>query len=273
MERLSLLSRIAAIQARAFVSGLIQVTDITDSTPQRGPPILYSFRRCPYAMRARMAILIAGVIVELREIELRNKPEAMLAVSPKGTVPVLQLENGTVLDQSLDIMFWALHQNDSGHWLNSSDLPNAEQLILRNDEEFKYYLDRYKYAYRYPAYTELYYRQQGELFLAALEIRLNHNQFLCGNHFALADAAIVPFVRQFAAVDSEWFERSPYPAVKQWLNCFLTSKLFEIIMTKYQPWKPYDQPLLFGATAILEADSTHANQASLLILNLNSQLN
>jgi glutathione S-transferase len=205
-----------------------------------------------------MAIAIAGVIVELREVEWRDKPEALLVVSPKGTVPVLQLENGTVIDQSLDIMFWALCQNDSEHWLKSSWLHNAEQLIRHNDEEFKYYLDRYKYADRYQAHTELYYRQQGELFLTVLETLLKHNQFLCGNHFAFADAAIVPFIRQFAAVDSEWFESSPYPAVKRWLNSFLTSKLFEVVMTKYQPWKPCNRPLIFGDTAIVEADSIHA---------------
>jgi glutathione S-transferase len=234
------------------------VTDIAGLTPEPCRRIFYSFRRCPYAMRARMAIAIAGVIVELREIELRDKPETMLVVSPKGTVPVLQLENGTVIDQSLDIMFWALRQNDSEHWLKSSWLQNAEQLIRRNDEEFKYYLDRYKYADRYPAYTQIYYRQQGELFLTDLETRLNHNQFLCGNHFAMADAAIVPFIRQFAAVDSDWFENSPYSAVKQWLNSFLTSKLFEIVMTKYHPWKPCNRPLIFGVATIDEADSTNA---------------
>jgi glutathione S-transferase len=204
-----------------------------------------------------MAIAKAGVIVELREIELREKPETMLIVSPKGTVPVLQLENGTVIDQSLDIIFWALRQNDSEHWLKSSWLQNAEQLIRRNDEEFKYFLDRYKYADRYPSYTALYYRQQGELFLTELEIRLNQNQFLCGNHFAFADAAIVPFIRQFAAVNSEWFENSPYPAVKQWLNSFLTSKLFEIVMTKYQVWKPCNRPLFFGAVTITDSNSTN----------------
>ncbi|MDO9168745.1 MAG: glutathione S-transferase [Methylobacter sp.] len=176
-------------------------------------PIFYSFRRCPYAMRARLAIAITRVVVELREVELRDKPAAMLAVSPKGTVPVLQLENGEVIDESLDIMFWALRQNDAEHWLNSAWLQNAVQLIRRNDEEFKYHLDRYKYADRYPAYSELYYRQQGELFLTDLERRLNQSQFLCGDYFTLADAAILPFIRQFAAVNSAWFERSPYPAL------------------------------------------------------------
>ncbi|MDP1664066.1 MAG: glutathione S-transferase [Methylobacter sp.] len=216
-------------------------------TTERVRPIFYSFRRCPYAMRARLAIAITGVIVELREVELRDKPAAMLAVSPKGMVPVLQLENGEVIDESLDIMFWALRQNDAEHWLNSSWLQNAVQLIRRNDEEFKYHLDRYKYADRYPAYSELYYRQQGELFLTDLERRLNQSQFLCGDYFALADAAILPFIRQFAAVDSDWFESSPYPAVKQWLNRFLTSKLFDVVMTKYQFWKPYDPLLFFGS--------------------------
>lgn len=210
-------------------------------------PIFYSFRRCPYAMRARLAIAITGVVVELREVELRDKPEAMLTVSPKGTVPVLQLENGEVIDESLDIMFWALGQNDAEHWLNSAWLQNAVQLIRRNDEEFKYHLDRYKYADRYPAYSELYYRQQGELFLTDLERRLNQSQFLCGDYFALADAAILPFIRQFAAVDSDWFESSPYPAVKQWLNSFLTSTLFDVVMAKYQFWKPYDPVLFFGS--------------------------
>jgi glutathione S-transferase len=227
-------------------------------TTERGNPIFYSFRRCPYAMRARLAIAISGVIVELREVELRDKPETMLTVSPKGTVPVLQLENGNVIDESLDIMFWALRQNDSKHWLKSSWLQNAEQLIRRNDGEFKYYLDRYKYADRYPAYTELYYRQQGELFLTDLEKRLKQSQFLCGNHFALADAAILPFIRQFAAVDSDWFENTPYPAVKQWLNQFLTSNLFGVVMTKYQIWKPCDRPLFFGAAAIVETDTTNS---------------
>ncbi len=178
--------------------------------------------------------------MELREVQLRDKPLAMLAASPKGTVPVLLLESGKVLDQSLDIMFWALRQNDSELWLNSSWLQNAGQLIMRNDEEFKYYLDRYKYADRYPEYTELYYRQQGEPFLIDLENRLNQNQFLCGDYFALADAAILPFIRQFAAVDSDWFKSAPYPAVKQWLNSFLASKLFNEVMLKHQVWQPCD---------------------------------
>jgi len=209
-------------------------------------PVLYSFRRCPYAMRARLAIVNAQVTLELREIELSNKPAALLLASPKATVPVLQLQNGDVIDESLEIMYWALQQHDPEHWLKNIENQQARELIVWNDGEFKYYLDRYKYADRYPERCQLEYRQQGELFLAELERRLNQQQFLCGNHFALADAAILPFIRQFAAVDSVWFEKSPYPAVKQWLNRFQSSELFEKVMTKYTISKPDGQAQLFG---------------------------
>ncbi len=205
--------------------------------PKQTLPILYSFRRCPYAMRARLAIAYAGVAVELREVELRNKPQAMLLISPKATVPVLQLESGRVLDESLDIMLWALQQNDPEHWLNAAGLGHAKALIQRNDEQFKYYLDRYKYADRYPAYSELYYRQQGELFLAELEDLLTQRAYLCGEYFSLADAALLPFIRQFCAVDPIWFKSSPYPLIRQWLNNFLASSLFEQVMTKYPCWQ------------------------------------
>ncbi len=212
------------------------MNDLTTST-KKHLPILYSFRRCPYAMRARLAIAYSNVDVELREVELRNKPQAMLLISPKATVPVLQLENSRVLDESLDIMLWALQQNDPKHWLNSASLDHAKALIRRNDEPFKYFLDRYKYADRYPAYSELYYRQQGELFLADLESLLTQRAYLCGEHFSLADAAILPFIRQFCAVDPAWFKASPYPALRQWLNHFLASSLFEQVMTRYSYWQ------------------------------------
>lgn len=221
---------------------MLPSTLISDNTY----PILYSFRRCPYAMRARLAIAIAQVMVELREIELRNKPESLLLASPKETVPVLQLSDGELIDESLDIMFWALQQHDPEHWQEQDGLKQAEQLIQWNDGEFKYYLDRYKYADRYPERSGLEYREQGELFLTELECRLNHNQYLCGDHFSLADAAILPFIRQFANVDAAWFETSPYPALKQWLNQFQSSRLFNTVMTKYLPWKPDDPVLFFG---------------------------
>jgi glutathione S-transferase len=207
-------------------------------------PVLYSFRRCPYAMRARLAIAKAQVRVKLREIELRNKPESLLLASPKGTVPVLQLGDSKVIDESLDIMFWALQHHDPEHWLETHWLNQAEQLIHWNDGEFKYYLDGYKYADRYPERSGLEYREQGELFLTELERRLSLHLYLCGDHFSLADAAILPFIRQFAAVDTTWFETSPYPSLKQWLSQFQSSRLFETVMTKYLPWKP-DDPVLF----------------------------
>ncbi|MDT4290835.1 glutathione S-transferase [Methylomonas sp. MO1] len=211
-------------------------------------PIFYSFRRCPYAMRARLAIAVSGLSVALREIELSNKPEAMLSVSPKGTVPVLVLPDGQVIEQSLDIMRWALAQHDPQDWLDQMP-EDAKRLIDWNDGDFKYYLDRYKYADRYPEQTQTVYRQQGEVFLAKLETRLQRTRFLCGLTFGLADAAIAPFIRQFAAVDNAWFSSSPYPALQHWLDDFLTSNLFAAVMRKYPPWKANDPLVLFGNEA------------------------
>ncbi|NOT83510.1 MAG: glutathione S-transferase [Methylococcaceae bacterium] len=201
-------------------------------------PILYSFRRCPYAMRARLAIAYAGIAVTVREIKLSAKPQSMLDISPKGTVPVLQLRDGTVLDESLDIMNWALQQNDPEHWLEKPWRQTAEALIQQNDGAFKYCLDRYKYPDRYPEYPARHYRQQGELFLAELERRLTQTPYLCGEHFSLADAAIAPFIRQFVAVDSAWFAHAAYPVLQQWLSNFLATQLFAAVMVKYPLWMP-----------------------------------
>ena len=209
-------------------------------------PILYSFRRCPYAMRARLAILSAGLSVELREIALKNKPEAMLAISPKGTVPVLQLPDGQVIDESLLIMRWALAQSDPEGWLNPATLDATLALIADNDGDFKYYLDRYKYADRYPQQTAEYYRQQAEKFLATLELCLNQHHYLSADSFSLADAAILPFIRQFAAVDQIWFNSAPYPSVRFWLQQWLASVSFHRVMTRYSIWQLNDRPLLFG---------------------------
>ncbi|WP_256361169.1 glutathione S-transferase [Methylomonas koyamae] len=209
-------------------------------------PILYSFRRCPYAMRARLAIAAAGICVALREIELRAKPAAMLAVSPKGTVPVLVLANGQVIDESLDIMVWALTRHDPQDWLNVSSRADADRLIAVNDSQFKYWLDRYKYADRYPEHSAEHYREQGELFLADLEQRLQRNGCFCGRRFGLADAAILPFVRQFAAVDAAWFALAPYPALRAALQHFVESELFGKIMAQYPVWQATD-PASFSA--------------------------
>lgn len=197
-------------------------------------PILYSFRRCPYAIRARLAIAYAGIPVEIREVQLKQKPEQMLALSPKGTVPILQLPDGKVIDESLDIMRWALAQNDPDDWLDVGE--DSEKLIQWSDGDFKVYLDRYKYADRYPEFSESYYRSQGEKFLVALESKLSQAQYLGGNHFSLLDAAISPFIRQFAAVDGHWFQSSDYRQLKNWLNGILVADLFVSVMGKRPVW-------------------------------------
>lgn len=195
-------------------------------------PILYSYRRCPYAMRARMALSYAGIPVEIREISLKDKPAHMLQVSPKGTVPVLVLSGGQVIDQSLEIMQWALQQRDTDGWL-SVDPQHTALLITENDGSFKQNLDRYKYAIRFPEHSAENYRQQGELFLAKLELHLQQNPFLLGNAISLADIAIFPFIRQFAAVDNRWFESTDYIKLRSWLQHLVESELFTRVMVKY----------------------------------------
>ncbi|WP_200876861.1 glutathione S-transferase [Methylotenera sp. L2L1] len=195
-------------------------------------PILYSYRRCPYAMRARMALKYAGIAIEIREISLRDKPAHLLQVSPKGTVPVLVLPDGTVLEQSLDIMHWALQQRDIDGWL-LADREQTQQLIAENDTSFKHALDRYKYAIRFPEQSMEDYRSQGEVFLAKLEQRLTQASFLMGEQVNMADIAIFPFIRQFSAVDTDWFESMPYIRLKAWLSLMVESGLFNSIMGKY----------------------------------------
>lgn len=195
-------------------------------------PVLYSYRRCPYAMRARMALSYAGIVVEIREVSLRQKPVHMLQVSPKGTVPVLVLPDGQVIDQSLDIMQWALQQHDIDGWL-SADPQHVALLIAENDGSFKKHLDRYKYADRFPEHSAEYYRAQGELFLEKLEQYLQKNNFLSGSAISFADIAIFPFIRQFAAVDNGWFESSDYIKLKSWLQYLVETELFERVMVKH----------------------------------------
>jgi len=203
-------------------------------------PILYTFRRCPYAMRARLAIAVSGVSVECREIALRNKPQAMLGISPKGTVPVLQLADGSVIEQSLDIMLWALALNDPQQWLQGekSLSDTAKALIAINDGPFKFWLDRYKYADRYPEHPAEHYRQQAEEFLQYLERLLGTQDYLLGARLSLADMATFPFVRQFAAVDKTWFAGSNYVRLQSWLDELLLSDLFSEVMVKRDCWVP-----------------------------------
>jgi len=193
--------------------------------------ILYSYRRCPYAMRARMALQYAGIAVEIREISLRDKPQHMVALSPKATVPVLVLPDETVIDESLAIMFWALNQQDADGWLEI-DLAAAKALIQTNDGWFKKALDAYKYAERHPEKMQVEHRAVGEVFLQQLTDLLQHQDGLCGQLLSLADIAIFPFIRQFKGVDSHWFERA-YPELNNWLTTLTQSDLFNSIMQKH----------------------------------------
>jgi len=194
-------------------------------------PLLYSYRRCPYAMRARMALEYAGIAAEIYEISLKDKPAHLLQVSPKATVPVLVLPEGKVIDQSLEIMHWALRQQDPDGWLNT-DHELTQTLIAENDGSFKQALDKYKYAIRFPERPAEIYRKQGELFLQKLEARLNVSVFLLQDRPTLADIAIFPFVRQFATVDSIWFDSSEYLKLKVWLKRLVESELFKQVMEK-----------------------------------------
>ncbi len=197
-------------------------------------PLLYSFRRCPFAIRARLAIQVSGVAVDTQEVSLRAKPKEMLACSPKGTVPVLKFADGHVLEQSLDIMHWALAQNDPERWLDGDPAVIAEMtsLIQYNDESFKPKLDLYKYAVRFSQHPESYYREQAESFLVELEARLSNDGHLLAGRYTLADMAIFPFVRQFSNVNPDWFYASHYHHLIAWLDRLISSELFQNIMRK-----------------------------------------
>lgn len=195
---------------------------------------LYSFRRCPYAMRARMALRYAEVAVDIVEVSLKAKPPEMLALSSKGTVPVLNVE-GRVIEESLDIMRWALAQNDPQDWLLKDDLQGQSAiaaLIEENDQVFKVHLNRYKYAERYPEQSMQTYRAEGELFLRKLDRLLQSRDYLLAQHPSLADVALMPFIRQFAHVDRAWFAQTPHRHLQAWLQRFLESNLFTSIMAK-----------------------------------------
>ena len=196
--------------------------------------ILYSFRRCPWAMRARLALRYAGCAVQVCEVAMKNKPAELLALSPKGTVPVLATADG-VLEESLDIMRWALAQNDPQDWRLQADpaaAQHAEALIARNDSVFKTQVNLYKYAERYPEHSREHYRQQAEPWLAELEGLLEGRPYLLAGHPSLADAALLPLMRQFAGVEPQWFAEAAYPRVRSWLQGWVASELFKAVMAK-----------------------------------------
>jgi glutathione S-transferase len=218
-------------------------------------PLLYSFRRCPYAIRARMALAVSEGRVSLREVVLRDKPEELLAASPKGTVPVLVLPDGKVIEESLEIMEWALLQNDPQRWLafgNGEDdvetCRDAQTLIAQNDTFFKKHLDGYKYPDQHLKMSASEHREQCEIFLAGLTLRLEKGEFLLGPEVSLADVAIFPFVRQFAQVDREEFDATTDARLRRWLEFFLESILFKAVMIKVAPWVPGDAEIAFPAS-------------------------
>lgn len=211
-------------------------------------PILYSFRRCPYAIRARMALHYAAINIELREVILKDKPASMIVASEKATVPVLVLNSGEVLEESLDIMFWSLAQRDIDSWLpeDESQKERIHSLITKNDFEFKPWLDRYKYYERYPEQDRDFYCQKACEFLVSLEDSLQSQAYLLSEAPSLADIAIFPFIRQFANSDRSFFDQSPYPKLKAWLNYFLASPSFDRVMKKYSQWHEGDSIIVFS---------------------------
>ena len=199
-------------------------------------PILYSFRRCPYAIRARMAIAYASINLEVREVSLANKPPEMTHISPKGTVPVLQLDN-RIIDESIEVMAWALEQSDPDNWL-ALDLEQQQQtLIEENDNSFKAWLDKYKYWDRFPEQSQEAYRGQAEEFISKLDKNLTEHHYLLGNKICVADMAIFPFIRQFAFVDKDWFDQTNYLGLQRWLGEILDSPLFTQVMKKHSVWQ------------------------------------
>jgi len=211
-------------------------------------PILYSFKRCPYAMRARMALLLAGIKCELREVRLNNKPEQMLEVSPKGTVPVLVLEN-KVIDESNDIINWVLNK----HKIFEVDLSNeksnlTKDLIKLFDEKFKFHLDRYKYATRYENSDKDLHRSECLDMLIDLEKIVPESNWIFGEDINKLDISILPFIRQFRIADTAWFDsREDIKKLQNVLNNLLESKLFEDVMYVYDVWKKNSEPVYFPA--------------------------
>lgn len=223
--------------AKAYTRILSDRYTVISSLPQ-----LYSFRRCPYAMRARMALAYSGCTVQLREVKLAAKPPELLQLSAKATVPVLYHEQ-KVIEQSLDIMYWALAKHDPATWLQDAQL--SQQLILHCDQYFKPLLDKYKYSDRQPRLSQPEHRAIALPFLQQLNRRLNQQAFLLGQQIRLCDVAIFPFIRQFAHVDKTWFEQSGLTHLRRWLEYWLTTELFLSIMKKYQPWQQGDQVTIF----------------------------
>lgn len=213
-------------------------------------PILYSLRNCPYAMRARLAIFKTKQTVLLRDLVLSHKPEEMLAVSPKGTVPVIVLTNGTVIEESLEVMLWALQKADPTDLLDCQQegaLSAMLLLISEFDNDFKTCLEAYKCAKRYQEDNIVECRAVCQQYIQQLEQRLTAHSFLMSDKESLADIALIPFIRQFARIERQWYLQSPYPMVRQWLNSYLQSAIFTKVMAKHPLWVDERKDILFGA--------------------------
>ena len=232
-------------------------------------PVLYSYRRCPYAMRARMAIYLSGLQVEQREIVFWEKPPTMLEASPKGTVPVLVLPDGSVIDESRDIMLWALrHSQNTALYADYLRFEKKTQYKKLNewidccDDEFKTHLDHYKYSDRFPEFSQEDYRERGCEFLQRLEQQLSLSSslnvsecaFLLGDKMSLADIALFPFIRQFVNVDKVWFVKANYPYLKAWLSYFIESTLFKGVMKNRPVWQEGDNPLWVDEPSMITKD-------------------
>lgn len=226
-------------------------------------PVLYSLRNCPYAMRARIAIYKSKQLIELRDVVLKDKPAEMIIASPKATVPILVLGNEDdgslkVIDESLDVMLWALQESDPDNLLRievaegnavqktATKLTEILDLVYRFDHEFKSKLEAYKCAKRYHEANLQECRETCEVYIQDLEQRLNCHQYLMDDTESLADIAILPFIRQFAKVERQWYLQSPYPQLKHWLNQYLQSAMFNKVMTKYPLWHVKSEPVVFG---------------------------
>ena len=192
-----------------------------------------------------MAIHISGQKCELREVLLRDKPPSMLEYSPKGTVPVLILQDGYVIDESLDVIDWALNLNDPDDWQRSKDTKKTKELIKINDGEFKYHLDRYKYSKRYDNEDPEFHRKKCLKFIESINNELNNSRYIFDDNISYADIVVLPFIRQFRIADIEWFDSLPYDNLKKWLSSFLDSSLLNSIMKKYDLWQEGDSLIIF----------------------------
>jgi len=211
-------------------------------------PILYSFKRCPYAMRARMALCLSKTIVELREVRLRNKPQSMLEISPKGTVPVLLLDDGSVIDESIEIIEWCINNKKDmfKDTLNKDQELFTEDAIKLFDEKFKFHLDRYKYASRYENVDAASHKDACLDILKTLDKYINNTKWFFSNNINKIDISVLPFIRQFRIADPEWFDANQdIPNIQIWLENFLQSKLLNIAMVNFEVWEPNNPIKLF----------------------------